>query len=220
MGEREGKELERAVRAFVGKLRGRRLAQRRPDLVPTLVDLYHASSNSGVRSACVSAIIELTEEAPPVFLEALSDPDPWVVCSGISALHYFPNPAAIGPLRRFVESRVNPLISENAMSMLGIMGDEAAVPTLAGVLLDTSNLLDQSFGTAAIALGRCGRKGYEALVSALDHADPRVRLAAVAGVDCSSDSSAGEHLARLRSDADPKVRDRAEMRFRKRTIDA
>ncbi len=212
MRELEGKPLDQAVRTFAGKLKGRRFARRRPELVPVLVDLFHSSQNTGVRTACVQAISELADEPPTLLFESLSDPDPWVVWSGIAALHDFPNPAALEPLCRFIESRANPLISENAMNALGALGDERAVPTLVGVLLDTSNPHDQSFATAAIALSRCGRKGFEVLVSALNHPDPRVRFAAVVGVDCSGDPDAGELLDRMEADPKPEVRKRAKQR--------
>ncbi len=209
----DGKPLDQALRTFFGKLKGRPSARRRPDLVTVLVDLFHSSSHAGVRSACVNAITELADEVPPLLLESLSDPDPWVVCSGIHSLTYFPNVAALEPLCRFIESRVNVLISENAMSALGSIGDDRAVPTLVGVLLDTSNELDQSFASAGIALSRCGHNGFTALVEALDHADPRVRHAAVVGVDCSENPKAGELLDRMEADPDPKVRERAKQRL-------
>jgi hypothetical protein len=217
MRELDGKPLERVLRTFCGKLKGRPFATRRPDLVPILVDLYHSSGQASVRSACVAAITELAFDPPALLLESLSDPDPWVVRSGISSLHHFPNPAALEPLRRFVESRANLLVNESAMSALGEIGDERAVPTLVGVLLDTGNPHpnNQSFGTAAIALSRCGKKGFDALVSALGHADPRVRRAAVAGVDCSGNPEASPLLDRMEADPDTGVRERAKQRLGK-----
>jgi HEAT repeat protein len=122
---------------------------------------------------------------------------------------------ALEPLCRFIESRVNVLFNENAMSALGAIGDERAVPTLVGVLLDVSSPFEQSFSSAAITLSRCGPKGFEALVSVLDHADPRVRLAAVVGVDCSGDPRATEILECMKADPDAKVRERARHRRRK-----
>jgi HEAT repeats/SMI1 / KNR4 family (SUKH-1) len=213
MGELGGKPLDRALRTFQGRMKGRPSARRRPEIVPVLVDLYHSSSHAGVRSACVTAITEFAVDPPPLLLESLSDPDPWVILSGIFSLTYFPNSAALEPLCRFVESRANVLINENAMSALGKIGDERAVPTLVGVLLDTDTHFDQSFGTAAIALSRCGHKGFEALVSALNHADPRVRRAAVVGVDCSGNPEAGALLDRMEADPDPQVRQRAKHRM-------
>jgi HEAT repeat protein len=133
----------------------------------------------------------------------------------ISALHYFPNPDALEPLCRFIESRVNSMVNEGAMSALGTIGDERAVPTLVGVLLDTSARFDQSFGTAAIALSRCGPEGFKALASALDHTDPRVRKAAVIGVDCSGDPRSTDLLDRMSADPDDNVRNRARIRIGK-----
>ena len=82
MRQLEGRPLDLALRTFTGKMRGRRSAERRPELVPVLVDLYHSSSHAGVRSACVSAITELADDPPPLLLESLSDPDPWVTLWG------------------------------------------------------------------------------------------------------------------------------------------
>jgi hypothetical protein len=212
MRELDGKPLDKVLRAFSGKLKGRPQARRRPDLVPVLVDVFHSSPHAGIRSACIAALTELADDAPAVLLESLSDVDPWVVLGGIFALTYFPSADALEPLCRFIESRVNVMINENAMSALGAVGDERAVPTLVGVLLDTSTCFDQSFGTAAIALSRCGPTGFEALVSALDHTDARVRRAAIVGVDCSGDPRATEFLDRMLADPDPAVRNRARIR--------
>jgi len=215
MRELKGRPLDRVLRIFAGQMKGRRVAKRRPEIVPVLVDLYHSSSHAGVRSACVSAITELADDPPPLLFESLSDPDPWVILSGIFALTHFPNPAALEPLCRFVESRANVLINENAMSALGAIGDERAVPALAGVLLDTNNTLAQSLGTAAMALSRCGPKGFEVLVSALGHADSKVRRAAVVGIDCSGNPGASKLLDRMGADPDPEVRQRAKQRVGK-----
>ena len=211
----EGKPLDRVLRTLVGKMKGRPFARRRPELVPILMDLFQSSSHAGVRSLCVDLITELADDAPPLLLETLSDPDPSVVLSGIHSLNYFPNPAALEPLCRFVESCANVLVNENAITALGDLGDERAVPTLVGVLLDTNTTLSQSFGTAAIALSRCGPEGFKALRSALDHADPRVRHAAVVGVDCSGDPRADELLDRMEADPDPDVRRRSKQRVGK-----
>jgi hypothetical protein len=54
----------------------------------------------------------------------------------------------------------------------------------------TENKFDQSFGTAGLNLGRSGPRGVEVLISALDHADARIRHAAVVGIDISRDSRA------------------------------
>jgi hypothetical protein len=204
----------KAVKTICGKLRGRRNAARRPDLVQPLVQLFKTSSDTAVRATCVSLLTEIAEDdAPPEsLLSALSDSDPGVILAGIFALTYFPNKRAIDPLCRFIESRVNALFNENAMSQLGSFGDERAVPTLSGVLLDTSNEFDQSFGTAALALARCSSAGVDALIAAQNHPDPRVRFAVVAGLDVSGDPRSDALLEQSLSDSDPKVRQRAAWR--------
>lgn len=205
----------KAVRVFGGKLKGRYHAKRRPDLIPLLVEVFNASNDSEVRAVCVAALTELAEDgaAPKPLFDSLSDPDPGVVLSGIFALTYFPNPAAVGPLCRFVESRANVLFSENAMSALGNIGDEFAVPVLAGVLLDTNYPFEQGVGTAALALAKCGPRGFDVLVSALDHKNSRVRYAAVVGLDVSGDPRATTHLDRMMSDCDSNVAGRAKVRM-------
>ena len=208
----------RAVRTFFGKLRGRPHATRRPDLVPLLVETFYAASDPDVRSACVAALTELAHEdddAPKPLFDALSDGHPSVVLQGIFALGYFPDPRALEPLCRFIESRANVLYNENAMGALGELGDEGAVPTLAGVLTDTANRFDQNFATAAQALARCGEAGFAALEGALDHADPRVRWAAVIGLDVTGDPRATPLLDRMEQDPDEKVAGRAKMRMGK-----
>lgn len=175
----------KAARTLAGSLVGRPSAIRRPELVEPLTELFNSSDNPDVRSVCVQALTELAEDgsAPTPLLDALNDADPGVVLSGIFALTYFPDDRALEPLCRFVESRRNVLFSENAIAELGKMGSPKAVPTLTSVLLNTNNELDQSFATAAIALARCGQAGFESLVSALEHEDPRIRRAAVVGLN-------------------------------------
>lgn len=189
-------------------------------MVQPLTDLFYGSGDAHVRRACVAALTELADdtaegEAPKPLLDALSDADPAVVLQGIFALHYFPDGRALEPLCRFIESRANVLYNENAMSTLRKLGDERAVPALAGVLFDTANTFDQSFGTAATALGQCGTRGFDMLVKAVDHPDARVRLAAVVGLDTSGDARAGAYLDRLQSDSDERVRNRAKVRMGK-----
>ena len=214
MQSTNAKQRAKAVRAFCGKLRGRPNAKRRPDLVQPLIDLFYGTGDASVRAACISGLTELADDgdAPAPLLAALSDSDAGVVLSGIFALTYFPDKRAVEPLCRFVDSRVNALFNENAMSQLGEMGDEQAVPTLLNVLLDTTNPHDQSFGTAAIALARCGPSGFDALVMAHGHDDPRVRWAAVVGLDVSGDPRAESLLESSKFDADSLVRDRAKFR--------
>ena len=214
MKELTGKPLDRAVRTFYGKLKGRPRAERRPDLVPILTGLFYSAEDMNVRGACVAALTEMAEDSPPPapLLDALSDDNEEVVQQGIFALHYFPNPLALDPLCRFIESRADILSRESAVSALGEMGDDRAVPALAHMLFDTSNRFDQCFASAAIALGRCGPKGFEVLMPALKHADSRVRHAAVVGVDISGDSRTKELLDRMAADADQKVRERAKVR--------
>ena len=215
MQSTDAKQRAKAVRIFCGKLRGRRTAKRRPGLIQPLVDLFQVSSDAQVRAACVSGLTELAKDgaAPAPLLAALSDSHPGVVLSGIFALTYFPDKRAIEPLCRFIESRENVLFNENAMSQLGEMGDARAVPTLLSVLLDTANPHDQSFGTAALALARCGPSGFEALKTAHGHDDPRVRFAAVVGLDISGDPRAEPLLEESKTDMDPHVRNRANMRM-------
>ena len=96
---------------------------------------------------------------------------------GMFALHYFPNAKALEPLCRFIDSDAPVIDKETAMMQLRELHDERAVPTLTRVLFDTSTTFDQRFGTAAIALSACGKKGFITLVKALTHSDPRIRLA-------------------------------------------
>jgi HEAT repeat protein len=217
MEDPDEKRRTKAVRTFFGKGKLRNRALRRPDLVPRLVALFYRSKDPAVRCACVSGLTEYAEDgdAPAPLFDALSDPDPSVFLQGVFALHYFPDPRALDPLCRFIESRTNVLYNENAMSRLGQMGDDRAVPALVGVLLDTSNTFDQSFGSAGSALGRCGPRGVDALIAALDHPDPRVRRAAVVGLDTSGDIRAAAHLDRMESDPDATVRERARVRLGK-----
>ena len=211
----DDKRRAKAVRIFFGKLKGRPRAKRRLDLIQPLVGLFNNSAVSDVRCACIAALTELAEDgaAPPPLYAALCDSDPAVVLQGIFALDYFPESRALEPLCRFVESRANLLFNESAMSQLGQLGDERAVPTLEGVLYDTHTTFDQNILSAGIALAQCGLRGFDTLVPALGHTDARVRLAAVVGLDSSGDPRAGQYLDRMESDLDARVRERASVRM-------
>lgn len=207
------KTRDKAVKEFAGRIRGRNFGERRPDLVEPLTSLYYSTQDARVRGLCVQALTEFAEgNAPPApLLDALSDSDPGVVLAGIWALHYFPNSNALEPLCRFIESRQYALINESAMGALREFADPRAVPALAGVLLDANCKLEQSFSTAAMALAACGKEGFEVLASAMKHADPRIRRAAVVGLDIGGRSEALPLLDQARSDPDPNVRQRAHM---------
>lgn len=208
------KQRLKVIRTLGGKLKGRNGTDPKPHLVPLLNDLYYTSPDFNVRAMCVSFLTELAPdgEPPKPLLDALSDPEPGVVLAGIFALTYFPNPHALEPLCIFIDSSINVLFAESAMSQLGQIGDERAVPTLARVLLDIDNKFDQSFGTAAIALAGCGNKGFEVLEKAVTHNDARIRFAAVVGLDVSGDPRAFATLDKMKNDPDPKVKQRANYR--------
>src|SRR5262249_30790863 len=107
------------------------------------------------------------------------------------------------------------LFNETAMMALGQMGDERAVPTLVGVLLDTRNSFDQNIGTAGQALARCGSEGFKALVKALDHEDARARRASGVRLGISGTPRSFAYLDRMEHDPDPTVSSRAKMRIGK-----
>jgi cell wall assembly regulator SMI1 len=215
MQSSDSKSREKATKTFFGKLKGRPRAERRPDLIEPLNHLFYSSPDPNVRSACVQAITELAEDgsSPRPLFDSLVDPDAGVILSGMFALSYFPDPRAWEPLCRFIESRANVLFNETAMSQLGQMRDERAVPTLTRVLLNTSSTFDQGFGTAAMALGRSGPRGFEVLTKAIGHTDARIRLAAVVGLDISGDPRAAAYLDQMESDPDSRIRERAKVRM-------
>ena len=218
MGSPSANERDAAVRAFAGKLKGRPRADRRPDLVSPICDLYYSSPDPSVRSVCVAALTEIAEDdvSPKPLFDALMDEHPWVILSGISALNYFPNPQALGPLCRFIESSANALFYGNAMHALAEIGDPRAVPTLSGVLLDARTPLTQNFSIAAQALARCRTSGFDALVAAMGNEDGRIRRAVVVGLDCSNDPRARGLLDQMESDPDPDVRKRVKQCSRTR----
>jgi HEAT repeat protein len=207
----------KAVRTFVGKLKGRPQSDRRPDLIQPLCDLFYSSPDRAVRSVCVQGLTEFAEadNPPKPLFDALSDAEPGVVLSGTWALHHFPDPRAWKPLCDFIASRKNPLFSSSAISPLGRMREARAVPTLARELLDPDRSFPQNLGTAAQALAECGPRGVDALIEASRHVDASVRLAAAIGLDLSGDGTAAARLDELKHDPDPQVSERAKKRHGK-----
>ena len=214
MRSTDPKGRETAVRTFFGKLKGRPRGTRRPDLVQPLCELFYISPYADVRSGCVQGLTEFAEDdtPPQPLLDALSDAEPGVVLSGTFALHYFPDPRAWKPLCDFIDSGKNPFFSSTAISALGRMGDERAVPALKRVLLDPASPFPQNFGTAAQALAQCGPTGVDALLEASRQADARIRLAATIGLDLSGDAKATARLDELEQDPDSQVSVRAKKR--------
>ena len=180
----------------------------------SLCDLFYSSPDPDVRSACVQGLTEFAEnDTPPKpLLDALSDAEPGVVLSGTFALHYFPDARAWKPLCDFIDSGKNPFFGSNAISALGRMGDERAVPTLKRVLLDRASPFPQNFGNAAGALAQCGPAGIDALLEGSRHSDARIRLAATIGLDLSGDAKAAARLNELEHDSDSQVNARAKKR--------
>ena len=206
-----------ALKNLSGNLHGRRFTSRQPDLVAPLTKLFNSSPHPRVRAMCVKALTVFAEDgqAPLPLLDSLSDPEPGVVLTGMFALRYFPNDQAVEPLCQFVQSRQYDLFSDSAVVNLGRIGDSKAVPTLTAVLMDANHDLDQAYLGAAMALARCGPDGFKPLVSALDHEDPRIRRAAVVGLDISGRDEAKVYLDRALNDPDPNVRERAKNRVGK-----
>ncbi len=64
MRSQDDKQRAKAVRTFCGKLQGRPRAERRPDLIQPLTDLFHSSADGDVRSVCVSALTAMAEDGP------------------------------------------------------------------------------------------------------------------------------------------------------------
>jgi HEAT repeat protein len=208
----------KAIRAFWGKLKGRfQESKRRPDLVAPLTDLFYRSRDAEIRAACVAGLTEFAEDllAPKPLLDALSDSDPSVVMHGVFALAYFPDARGVESLCRFIESNVDVSFKESAMGQLGKIGDPRAIPALVKVLLQAENQDLQTFTTAGYNLGRCGPKGVDVLIDAINHTDPRIRLAAVIGLDISNDPRASVYLDRMKNDPAATVRQRASSQTRK-----
>jgi hypothetical protein len=203
----------KAVRELVGGFKGRGRATRRPDLVGPLTALVRASPDADVRSVCVQAVTELAPDGPTpaAILEAFDDADPWVVLSAIHARHYFPITAAFDRLCRFVDEVPDAMLKDSAVSALADLADPRAIPVLLRVLHDRGQTFDQLFGTAGLALAACGPAAVPHLVSALKDDDPRVRRAAVCGLDQVDDPAVAALLRAMCRDPDKAVRDRAKM---------
>jgi HEAT repeat protein len=67
--------------------------------------------------------------------------------------------------------------------------------------------------TAAFALAGCGQAEFDALLSALEHEDPRIRHAARARLDVSGNEQTDAYLDRMLNDPDENVRPRAKVRL-------
>jgi len=95
------------------------------------------------------------------------------------------------------------------MSHLGQFGDQRAIPALLKALHHPNHELEQTYGTAGIALGRLGAPAVDALIEALRSPDARVRFAAVCGLHVAMDRRAIPHLRESMKDPDQRTRERA-----------
>lgn len=218
MASEDDSTRAKAVKEFAGSLNLRGRATRRPELIEPLTALFRSSPHGEVRGLCVQMLTQVAPdgEAPDAILEAFSDPDPHVVLTGIWARHYFPLGAAFEPLCRFIATTSNALIKDSAIRVLGDFGDPRAIPVILPVLHNRAETFDQIIGTAGMALALCGPDAIPHLIKALDSPDPRVRRAAVVGIDVSKDESAADHLRRMLDDPDEAVRRRTAMALRMR----
>jgi hypothetical protein len=208
---RDEKKRKRAVLSFGRRLRYCRNEPPRPDLAIILTRLFYRSEFNDVRGGCVAGLSALAEPStsPKPILDALSDADRDIVMQGLFACGYFLGSRGVEPLCRFIESGRDNFLNQLAMTQLSILGDPRAIPTLSKILFNAENGTEETFIKAGNCLGRCGPDGVNSLVPALDHSDPRIRLAAVSGIILSKDPRAPGLLERMKKDPDPRVRKRA-----------
>lgn len=206
---------KKLIRALAGKLKGRPRGKRDAVLTLTLSEIFLRAGDPDARSFCIQAITEFAPDGPPppVLRQAYEDLDVGVMLSAVYSHHYFPQPDAVSLFSQLIRRDIHPIFKENMIGMLGELGDEAAIPALKALLLDTSNTFDQSFGSVGLALGHIGGASFELLKAAASHSDRRVRLAAAIGLDFCGDTRASEILGRLEADPDQAVATRAKQRL-------
>ncbi|NLM17691.1 MAG: hypothetical protein GX221_08250 [Candidatus Riflebacteria bacterium] len=107
------------------------------------------SSSHAVPLACSEAIISFGENAYPMLIEALKNPEPRIRHHASELLVRISDDSLIGKLLRLAQDRNN-FLRENVAAILGKVGDSRVVDTLIMMLSDRSILVRK---TAAEALG-------------------------------------------------------------------
>ena len=119
--------------------------------IPELIDAFHRDRHGNARYGIVIGLMRMNDKrANPVLIEALSDSDVHTRNQAAVALGFYPEKAALEPLKRMLAKDTYNLARANAAEALGKIGQKEAMPALKKALNDKEFVVRQK---AIIGLG-------------------------------------------------------------------
>lgn len=179
---------------------------RRPQAVPKLSETLENDPDSGVRAQAAEALGNIKNRtATPALVRALSDENKNVKSSVIIALGYMRDKKAVDPLLSFLGKEKNTGLKISAVNVLGVIGDERALPTFVKLLKDENPRIKT---ISAQALGRLRKPAaVEPLLKSSRDKTQKVRLYSIKAIGEIGDKKAVKGLEKLlKTEKDDKVK--------------
>ncbi|MCD6412845.1 MAG: HEAT repeat domain-containing protein [Elusimicrobia bacterium] len=151
---------------------------RNPASVEELMKVLEKDSDFGVRAQAAESLGNLrNRKATPALIKALGDKNRNVRAAVIVAFGYLRDKSAVEPLMNYYKSEDDLGLRISALNVLGVLGDEKALPLMIESLKDKNSRIRT---IAAQALGRLRNpKATKPLLEATRDSDKNVRLYAV-----------------------------------------
>ncbi|MFH1958170.1 MAG: HEAT repeat domain-containing protein [bacterium] len=169
---------------------------RSPTAMTRLSEVLENDTDFGVRAQAAEALGNIRNKAStPALIKALGDENKNVKSSVIIALGYMRDRNAVDPLLSFLGKEKDTGLKISAINVLGVIGDERALPTFAKLLKDENPRIKT---ISAQALGRLRNPAaVEPLLESSKDETRNVRLYSVRALGEIGDKSAVKGLEKL-----------------------
>jgi len=183
----------------IGKMRS-------PTALSRLSEVLKNDSDFGVRAQAAEALGNIRNRAAtPALVKALGDENKNVKSSVIIALGYMRDRKAVDPLLSFLGKEKDAGLRISAINVLGVIGDERALPTFAKLLKDSNSRIRT---ISAQALGRLRMSSaVKPLLASSTDENRNVRLYSIKALGEIGDKKAVKDIGKLlKTEKDGKVK--------------
>ncbi len=173
----------------IGKMRS-------PAAMSRLVEVLENDTDFGVRASAAEALGNIRNKAStPALVKALGDENKNVKSSVIIAMGYMRDRTSVDPLLSFLGKEKDTGLRISAINVLGVIGDERALPTFAKLLKDENPRIKT---ISAQALGRLRKPAaVEPLLESSKDENYNVRLYSIRALGEIGDKSAVKDIGKL-----------------------